>query len=323
MGDTDSSEQPEPVRTGRRRHRAAAGRLDGADGAIETAMTTQYAAPGLDSRLDSDLENLEIDLLLEAIFRQYGYDFREYARASLKRRVHTMLRAEKVSTISGLQELLLHDRTAFNRLLLVLSVNVTSVFRDPEFFRTFRANVVPMLRTYPFVRIWHAGCSTGEEVYSMAILLAEEGLYEKCRIYATDMDEAVLKQACEGIFPIESAEQYASNYRRAGGTRDLSDYYTEGYGHGIFRASLRENVVFSPHNLAMDRSFNEFNVILCRNVMIYFTKQLQHRVHELLYESLATFGVLGLGAKETIQFSPHEKDYEQIEPGSKLYRKIA
>ena len=157
----------------------------------------------------------------------------------------------------------------------------------------------------------------------MAILLQEEGLYDKCRLYATDMDDAVLKQAGKGIFPLESADQYALNYQRAGGTRELTEYYTGGYGHGIFRASLRENVVFSQHNLAMDRSFNEFNVILCRNVMIYFTKQLQHRVHDLLFESLATFGVLGLGAKETIQFSPHERDYEQIEPGSKLYRKIA
>jgi len=289
----------------------------------KTAMSTAIPVSDHDSKQETELENLETDLLLEAVFRHYGYDFREYARASLKRRVHTMMRNEHVRTISGLIELLLHDRTAFNRFLLVLSVNVTSVFRDPEFFLAFRRLVVPMLRTYPFVRIWHAGCSTGEEVYSMAILLHEEGLYDKCRLYATDMDDAVLKQAGKGIFPLESADQYALNYQRAGGTRELTEYYTGGYGHGIFRASLRENVVFSQHNLAMDRSFNEFNVILCRNVMIYFTKQLQHRVHDLLFESLATFGVLGLGAKETIQFSPHERDYEQIEPGSKLYRKIA
>lgn len=272
---------------------------------------------------ESELENLEMDLLLDAIFRLYGYDFRGYARASLKRRIHTMMRQEHLRTVSGLQEMLLHDRTAFNRFLLVLSVNVTSVFRDPDFFLSFRRLVVPVLRTYPFIRVWHAGCSTGEEVYSMAILLQEEGLYDKCRLYATDMDEAVLKQAAQGIFPLESAEQYAANYLASGGKRELSDYYTGGYGHGIFRASLRDNIVFSQHNLAMDGSFNEFNVILCRNVMIYFTKQLQQRVHELIYESLGIFGVLGLGSKETIQFSPHEKDYEQIEPGSKLYRKVA
>ncbi len=157
----------------------------------------------------------------------------------------------------------------------------------------------------------------------MAILLQEEGLYDKCRIYATDMDEAVLQQAGQGIFPLENAQLYASNYRRAGGTLALTDYYTGGYGHGIFRASLRDNIVFSQHNLAMDRSFNEFNVILCRNVMIYFTKPLQNRVHDLLHESMAMFGVLGLGSKETIQFTPHEKDYEQLEPGSRLYRRVA
>jgi chemotaxis protein methyltransferase CheR len=281
------------------------------------------SAADRNQKSESELENLEIDLLLDAVYRHYGYDFRGYARASLKRRIHATMRQEHLRTVSGLQELLLHDRLAFNRFLLVLSVNVTSVFRDPEFFLAFRRLVVPMLRTYPFIRIWHAGCSTGEEVYSMAILLQEEGLYDKCRLYATDMDEAVLKQAAQGIFPLESTEQYAANYLAAGGKRALTDYYTGGYGHGIFRSSLRENVVFSQHNLAMDGSFNEFHAILCRNVMIYFTKPLQHRVHELLYDSLGMFGVLGLGSKETIQFSPHEKEYEQMEPGSKLYRKVA
>jgi chemotaxis protein methyltransferase CheR len=286
-------------------------------------MPIALSAPDGILRHDSELDNLELDLLLDAMYRHYGYDFRGYARASLKRRIHTMMRHEHLRTISGLQERLLHDQAAFNRFLLVLSVNVTSVFRDPDFFLTFRREVVPMLRTYPFIRVWHAGCSTGEEVYSMAILLQEEGIYDKCRLYATDMDEAVLKQAAEGIFPLESAEQYAANYLEAGGKHELSEYYTGGYGHGIFRASLRDNIVFSQHNLAMDGSFNEFHAILCRNVMIYFTKPLQHRVHELLYDSLAIFGILGLGSKETIQFSPHEKRYEQVEAGSKLYRKVA
>jgi len=280
--------------------------------------------PISDPRLQpaTSLENLEIDLLLEAVYRHYGYDFREYAHASLKRRVHGMMRNESVQTISGLQNLILHDTGAFSRFLLALSVNVTSVYRDPEFFLAFRRLVVPTLRTYPFIRIWHAGCSTGEEVYSMAILLQEEGLYEKCRIYATDMDEAVLKQANDGIFPLENAAQYASNYKRSGGTQNLSDYYTGGYGNGIFRASLRSNIVFSQHNLAMDRSFNEFNVILCRNVMIYFTKALQDRVHALFYESLANFGILGLGSKETLQFTPYEKEFEQLETGSRLYKRL-
>jgi chemotaxis protein methyltransferase CheR len=298
-------------------------REDPANSYEEMAMSLARSAADAKLKNESELESLEIDLLLDAVFRHYGYDFRGYARASLKRRIHTMMRQERLRTVSGLQECLLHDVLAFNRFLLILSVNVTAIFRDPEFFLTFRRLVVPMLRTYPFIRIWHAGCSTGEEVYSMAILLQEEGLYDKCRLYATDMDETVLKQAAEGIFPLENADQYDANYRAAGGKHDLASYYTGGYGHGIFRASLRDNVVFSQHNLAMDGSFNEFHAILCRNVMIYFSKQLQHRVHGLLYDSLGMFGILGLGSKETIQFSPHERDYEQIEAGSKLYRKVA
>ena len=270
----------------------------------------------------SAVEALEIDLLLEAVYRRYGYDFREYAHASLKRRILNVVRAEKLQTVSGLIERVLHEPACMERFLLALSVNVTSMFRDPQFFRTFREKAVPLLRTYPFVRIWHAGCSTGEEVYSMAILLQEEGLYDKCRIYATDMNESVLRQAREGIFSLEASDQYAANYKRAGGQKSLSDYYTAAYGSALFRASLRDNVIFSQHNLALDGSFNEFNVILCRNVMIYFKKPLQERVHNLLYDSLETFGILGLGSKESLQFTSHEKDYVQIEPGTKLYRRV-
>jgi chemotaxis protein methyltransferase CheR len=208
------------------------------------------------------------------------------------------------------------------RFLLAVSVNVTSMFRDPEFFLGFRQRVVPLLRTYPFIRIWHAGCSTGEEVYSIAILLEEEGLYQRARIYATDMNEGVLRRAREGIFSMDLADQYAQNYQDAGGTGQLSDYYTAGYGNAIFRSSLKENMIFSLHNLAMDHSFNEFHVILCRNVMIYFQKPLQERVHRLLYDSLVTFGILGVGSKESLQFTPHETDYEQLAPDCRLYRRI-
>lgn len=227
-----------------------------------------------------------------------------------------------MKTISGLQERTLHDPACMERFLLALSVNVTSLFRDPFFFLTFRKKVVPLLKTYPFIRIWHAGCSTGEEVYSMAILLEEEGLYERCRIYATDMNEAVLKRARDGIFPIKQIEEYANNYQEAGGTRTLADYYTTGYGNAIFRSQLKQNILFSQHNLAMDGSFNEFNVILCRNVLIYFKRSLQQRVHNLLHGSLIRFGILGLGSKETVQFTPFEKSYEQIEVGSRLYRRV-
>lgn len=283
---------------------------------------TEESAERSRGALDAERETLEIDLLLEAIYRYYGYDFREYAMASLKRRVENMVRAEGLSSISALQERILHEKGCIGRFLMALSVNVTSVFRDPEFFLTFRQKVVPMLRTYPFIRLWHAGCSTGEEVYSMAILLHEEGLYDRCRVYATDMDEAVLKRAKDGIFSLDSARQYSANYRNAGGTGALSDYYTAGYGSAIFRPFLRDNVIFSQHNLAMEGSFNEFHVILCRNVMIYFTRPLQDRVHTLFYDSLVPFGVLGLGNKETIQFTPHERDFDQLEPGIRLFRRI-
>lgn len=269
-----------------------------------------------------DVARLELSLLAEAIYRRYGYDFRGYAYSSLKRRVQHAVKSLGLETISGLQELVLHDTAAMERLLFMISVNVTSVFRDPEFFVVVRNRVAPILRTYPFVRIWHAGCSTGEEVYSMAILLEEEGLYERCRIYATDMNEAVLRQAKEGIFRLDSAAQYRRNYELAGGKSAFDSYYTGAYGHGIFRASLKRNVVFSLHNLATDGSFNEFHMIMCRNVMIYFKKALQNRVHNLLYDSLNLRGILGIGSKESNQFTPHENDYETLEPGTKLYRRI-
>lgn len=270
----------------------------------------------------NEIELVEVELLLEGVFRLYGYDFRQYSTASLKRRVRGLMEQEGVASVSLLQARILHDPACMERFLLALSINVTSMYRDPEFFLTFRNKAIPLLRTYPFIRIWHSGCSTGEEVYSMAILLHEEGLYDRCRIYATDLNETVLKNARAGIFPLAAAEEYAVAYKRAGGKRALSDYYTAAYGSALFRSSLRDHIVFSQHNLATDGSFNEFNVILCRNVMIYFTKPLQDRVHNLLYDSLARFGVLGLGSKESLQFSPHEREYEALECGSKLYRRI-
>jgi chemotaxis protein methyltransferase CheR len=285
-------------------------------------METELSAHKAGGRHRHGLEALEIDLLLQAIYSHYGYDFREYARASLKRRIVTCMEREGIPTVSGLQEKVLHDPVSMERFLLTLTINVTSLYRDPEFFLMFRNKVVPMLGTYPFLRIWHAGCSSGEEVYSMAILLEEEGLYDRCRIYATDVNDAVLQQAKEGIFSVQTAAQGAANYARAGGKRSLSEYYTSAYGNAIFRASLRDNLLFSQHNLAVDGSFNEFHVILCRNVMIYFAKPLQQRVHNLLYDSLAMFGILGLGNKENIQFTPHERDYEQLHSGYKLYRRI-
>ena len=269
-----------------------------------------------------ELEQLEVELLLEAIHRRYGFDFREYAKASLKRRLWRRVAAERLTSISGLQERVLHDPACMERLLLDLSINVTSMFRDPTFYLAFREKAVPILRTYPFTRIWVAGCSTGEEVYSLAILLEEEGLAERARIYATDINEAVLEQARLGVFPLEKMQEYTQNYIRAGGARAFSEYYSAAYDGAQFDRSLTRNVVFAQHNLVSDRSFNEFHAIVCRNVMIYFDRSLQDRVHELFHESLALRGVLALGHKETIRFTRFADAYEELDPDERVYRKV-
>ena len=274
------------------------------------------------SATQEDIENIEITVLLEAVFQRYGFDFRRYANASLKRRIRNCVHAEKVKTVSALQEKLLYQSAVMERFLLALSINVTSLFRDAGFYRAFREKVIPRLRTYPFIRIWHAGCSSGEEVYSLAILLQEEGLYDRVRLYATDMNEVILARARDGIYPLERMQSYAQNYLRAGGNRILADYYTTQYGRAIFHASLKKNIVWSQHNLVTDGSFNEFHVILCRNVLIYFDQTLQARVHKLLYESLINFGMLGLGQMESIQFSPYGACYEVRDSMEKWYSKV-
>src|ERR1051326_4534967 len=207
------------------------------------------------------LEDIEIDLMLEGIFRQYGFDFRNYARASLKRRIRNFARDEHVGSISLLQDRLLHDPGTLERFLYGLSVNVSAMFRDPNFYIAFRNDVVPFLRTYPFIRIWAAGVSMGEEVYSLAILLTEEGIYDRCRIYATDMNDAILKKAKEGIYPVELMQTYTNNYMKAGGKKAFSEYYTAAYESAIMKSGLRDNIVFAQHNLATDASFNEFHEI--------------------------------------------------------------
>ncbi len=267
-------------------------------------------------------ENLEIELLLEAVYRYYGFDFRDYAPASLRRRILKVRNQEGVPTITSLVERLLHDPGCLERFVEALSVNVTAMFRDPEFFLAFRKKVIPVLRTYPSIQIWNAGCSTGEEAYSLAIVLEEEGLYSRSRIYATDINEGVLKKAKEGIFPLEDMKDYTVNYMKSGGGKAFSEYYSANYGSAIMRPALGRNITFVQHNLVTDGSFNRFNVICCRNVTIYFNKILKNRVHELLYGSLVNFGILGLGSKESIQFTPHEKYYEQVENTISLYRKV-
>ncbi len=274
------------------------------------------------TRVSDDLERIEIQLLLEGIYQHYGFDFRGYAPGSLKRRLWRRAYAEKVDSMSALQTKVLHDPEVMERLLLDLSINVTSMFRDPTFFLAFRQKVVPLMRTYPFVRIWNAGCSTGEETYSLAILLKEEGLYDKSRIYATDINDKVLERARVGGFPLERMRDYTETYIRAGGTEEFSTYYTAEGETAYFDTSLREQVVFAQHNLVSDGPFNEFNVIVCRNVMIYFGKSLQDRVHDLFHDSLDHFGVLALGHKESIRFTRHEQEYEEIDGPEKLYRKV-
>ena len=270
-----------------------------------------------------DLEALELRLLLEALHAHYGYDFRGYSRSSLRRRVWRRITEEQVSTISGLQELVLHDPAAMDRLLVDLSINVTSMFRDPTFYRSLRTTVLPLLRTYPYIRIWNAGCSTGEETYSLAIVLREEGLAERTRIYATDINEGVLRQAKEGFFPLDRMRDFTRDYIRAGGAAAFSDYYKV-YGDRVrFDPTLVEPVVFAQHNLVSDGRFNEFHLVMCRNVLIYFDRDLQDRVHGLFYDSLVRFGMLALGHKESIRFTSHAEDYAELDAQEKLYRRVA
>jgi chemotaxis protein methyltransferase CheR len=283
-------------------------------------MTSSVEQPEAAAR--DDVDEIELALLLEGVYRRYGFDFREYAPASLRRRVWRRVHAEGLTTLSALQDRLLHDPRCMERLLLDLSINVTAMFRDPSFYVAFRQKVVPLLRTYPFTRIWVAGCSTGEEVYSLAILLHEEDVADRARIYATDINASVLERARAGVFPLDKMREYTQNYINAGGARAFSEYYLAKYDGAQFQRSLVDNVVFAQHNLVSDRSFNEFNVIVCRNVMIYFDRALQDRVHRLFYDSLVMFGVLALGAKESFRFSPHGSSYEELDAAERLYKKV-
>jgi chemotaxis protein methyltransferase CheR len=269
-----------------------------------------------------DVQAVELELLLEGIYRCHGYDFRGYARSSLRRRLANIMRSEGLGSLSALQDRVLHDRAAWERCLQGISVNVSAMFRDPAFFLTFRRVAVPLLRTYPFIRVWQAGASLGEEAYSLAILLMEEGLYDRTLIYATDINEAALHQAREGIYPADLMQRYTQNYIQAGGASSFSDYYTARYDLAILRPSLRQNIVFSQHNLVSDGPFNEFNVVLCRNVMIYFTRPLQNHALGLLHSSLSKFGVFGLGSGESLRLTPLHGLYEPLVEGQKLYKRI-
>jgi len=265
----------------------------------------------------------QIRAVLERVYEKTGMDFREYAFASIRRRVHACMVDAGLSTASELLQLIDADTEALERLLKALTLPVTAMFRDPPFYRDFRTLIVPLLRTHPYLRLWVAGCSTGQEVYSLAIVLHEEGLYERSRIYATDVQARSLERAREAIFAVGLMQDYTRNYQAAGGTSAFSDYYTADSHAAILRPFLKQNIVFGMHNLVTDGSFNEFQVIFCRNVMIYFNANLQQRVHTLFYESLAMFGYLGLGRGESIRFSPFEGRYESASARQRIYRKVA
>lgn len=271
----------------------------------------------------SDVERIEVDLVLDAIARRYGYDFRNYARASLRRRLRHRLSECGGSRLSELIPRLLHDPDCFAALLGDLSITVTEMFRDPPFYRALREHVVPVLRTYPFIKIWHPGCATGEEIYSMKILLHEEGLGNRLLIYATDFNTGSLERAREAIFPADRMAAYAANYARAGGKAKLSDYYTERFGSVKLRQWLLENVTFARHNLVADGVFGEMNVIVCRNVLIYFDRTLQDRVLNLFLDSLCHRGFLCLGSRETLEFSSVRDRFQPVAGRERIYRAVA
>lgn len=269
----------------------------------------------------AEIETIEIDLFLDAIFKRYGYDFRLYAKALIRRRIRNFLKKTDFKQISEMIPKLLNDESFFDSIAYDFSITVTEMFRDQDFFLALKEKVFPYLRTYPFIKIWHAGCATGEEVYSLAILLQEEGLYDRATIYATDINNAALQKAKDGIYPLKDMKQFTANYQKAGGKNAFSDYYYAQYQSAIMEKSLKNNITFANHNLVTDGVFGEMNLILCRNVLIYFDKTLQNRVHKLFCDSLIHGGFLALGSKETLRFSDYEKKFKEADSRKKIYQK--
>lgn len=263
----------------------------------------------------------ELEQLLRMLYQVYGYDFTGYSKSSLMRRIVKFMDENELNNGAQLMQSLAGDTAAFQSFLETITVNVTEMFRDPVFYTTLREKVLPVLATYPQINIWHAGCSTGEEVFSLCILLFEAGLLHRTRIYATDINAANLEKARTGVLPMHHMREYTVNYRQAGGKNDFSDYYTALYDHVIINKEMRERVVFLQHNLVTDRSFNEFQLVLCRNVMIYFNKQLQNKVLKLFYDSLSSLGFLALGMKESLLFSEQKSKFTAVAPAVKIFRK--
>ncbi|MFE7064118.1 CheR family methyltransferase [Sutcliffiella sp. NPDC057660] len=267
-------------------------------------------------------EDLELELFLQAVYKLSGFDFRKYMLSSITRRVENRLRLEGLDNISQLTEKVIHHETYLNKVLDDFSINVTEMFRDPSFFLAFRERVIPRLRELTEIRVWHAGCSSGEEAYSMAILLQEEGLGHKTKIYATDMNEKILDKAKKGVIPLSKMQAYTKNYIQAGGKNSFSEYYHTDHQFAYFHPELLSKIVFAQHNLVTDRSFNEFHIIVCRNVLIYFNLDLQFNVIELFRDSLSSDGFLGLGSKEVLRTDVHPS-FEEFDTMDKIYRKKA
>lgn len=267
-------------------------------------------------------DDIEIKLLLSAIYDIYGYDFRDYSPASLKRRLNNILTKFDLSSYSSLQHEIIHNAGFFKKILNNMTVTTTDMFRDPSFYKDLRDQVLPFLSTFPSIRVWHAGCSTGEEVYSLAILLTEEGLYDRTTIYATDINPQALKAAQEGIYDVARLPKFTTNYRKAGGKKPFSDYYTVGYGSAKFNRSLSKNIVFAEHNLATDGVFAEMHLVLCRNVLIYFSSTLQNKVIKLFCDSLRYRGFLCLGSKESLMFAQCNNLFDSSKSNQKIYQKI-
>lgn len=270
---------------------------------------------------DTGIERIEIDLLLEAVFKAYGYDFRSYARASIERRIRQFQSETGCSSVAEMIPRVLHDEDFFSRLVRHFSVSVTEMYRDPFVYRAIREEVIPMLRTWPHVKIWHAGCATGEEVYSLAIILKEEGIYHRATIYATDFNDEALGQAREGVYSLDKIREATQNYQLAGGKAAFSKYYHSRYDAAAMDSALKERITFANHNLAVDGVFGEMHLVFCRNVLIYFNRELQNRVLGLFTESLVYGGFLCLGTKENLRVSEANKLYEAVDGKAKIYKK--
>lgn len=268
-----------------------------------------------------NFDNKDLKDLLESIRFVYGYDFTEYSDASIRRRIDHFMSSRKIITLEKLGKMILQDEKMFEKFIQEVSVTVTEMFRDPPFYKSLRENVMKRLATYPFIKVWIAGCATGEEIYSIAILFQEEGLLHRSVIYATDINQRSIQIAKDGVYPLENMKSYTVNYQKAGGTKSFSEYYKAKYNSVIFDKSLKQNIVFAPHNLSVDKSFNEFQLIICRNVLIYFNQQLQNKVINLFYESLCPFGFLGLGNKESLLFSDKKKHFDEIDRKEKIFMK--